>query len=134
MLSSWVRSYADPEEYQSAFIGAKVEIIPTRSGPFTAKATHVELNRLWVARAEENAPRVKHAAQTPGRVLVSFLTHPGPELVSGGVAIPPAGLVRHSRAHPYHECSTGPTRWGAVSLPLEDIASAGLTLGGRDLS
>jgi hypothetical protein len=57
MPSSWVRDYSDPEEYQSAFVGARVEILPTRSGPFTARASHVELNRLWVARTKEGGPR-----------------------------------------------------------------------------
>ena len=134
MRSSWVRNYLDPEEYQSAFIGARVEILPTRSGPFTARASRVELNRLWVARTKESAPRIKHAAQSPARAFVSFLTQPGPELVTNGITVPASGLLRHSRAHAYHERSTGPTCWGVMSLPVEDMASAGAAIAGRDLT
>jgi AraC-like DNA-binding protein len=134
MLPSWVRTFSDPEEYQSAFIGASVEILPTRSGPFTALASRVELNRLWVARTRESAPRIKHAAQSPTRAFVSFLTQPGPELVTNGIAMPLSGLLRHSRAHVYHERSTGPTRWAVMSLPVEDMASAGAAITGRDLT
>ena len=133
MLPSWVRTFSDPEEYQSAFIGASVEILPTRSGPFTALASRVELNRLWVARTRESAPRIKHAAQSPTRAFISFLTQPGPELVTNGIAVPSSGMLRHSRAHAYHERSTGPTCWGVMSLPVEDMVSAGAAIAGRDL-
>ena len=133
MLSSWVRDYSDPETYQSAFIGARVEILPTRGGPFAARAMRTELNRLWVARAQESAPRIKHSAQSPERAFFTFLTQPGPELVTNGIAMPLSGLLRHSRAHAYHERSTGPTFWGVMSLPVEDMVSVGAAIAGRDL-
>ena len=131
MPSSWVRDFSDPEKYQSAFIGASVEILPTRGGPFTARATRTELNRLWVAGTQESAARIKHSAQSPARAFFTFLTQPGPELVTDGIAMPLSGLLRHSRAHAYHERSAGPTCWGVVSLPIDDMVSAGAAIAGR---
>ena len=133
MLSSSVQSYGDPGPYESAFVGAKVGVLPTARGAFSARAMRVVLDRLWIARADESAPCIKHVRLLPNRAFITFLTEPGPELVSDGVAVPAIGLMRHSAAHSYHERSTGPTSWGVMSLPTEELADAGVAISGCDL-
>lgn len=134
MLSSSVRSYPDPEQYETAFVGARVEVLPTRRGSFTARSARVVFNRLWIAVGEESGPCIKHLTQAPTRAFVTFLTRPAPEVLIDGVPMPPAGVVRHHQAHTYHERSTGPTFRGAMSLPLEDMAEAGSAIAGCDLT
>lgn len=134
MLSSSVRSYPDPERYETAFVGARVEVLPTRRGSFTARSARVVFNRLWIAVGEESGPCIKHLAQAPTRAFVTFLTRPGPEVLIDGMPMPPDGVMRHHQAHTYHERSTGPTFRGAMSLPLQDMAEAGSVIAGCDLT
>ncbi len=41
MLSRSVQSYPDSERYESAFVGARAEVVPTRSGSFSARSVRV---------------------------------------------------------------------------------------------
>lgn len=133
MLSSSVQSYPDLERYELAFVGARVEVVPTRSGPFSARSVRVVFSRLWIASGEESGPCIKHLTQVPTRAFITFLTRPGPDVMVDGLAMPTTGLLRHSQAHTYHERSTGPTSRGAMSLPIEDMAAAGIAVAGCDL-
>jgi len=135
MLSSSVRSYPDAERYETAFVGARVEVRPTPRGSLTARAARVVFNPLWIALGEESGPCIKHLTQAPTRAFITFLTRAGPEVIVDGLAMPLAGLMQHSLAHAYHERSTGgPTLRAAVSLPVEDMAEAGIALAGCDLT
>jgi AraC-like DNA-binding protein len=128
------QSYPDPERYETAFVGARVEVLPTQKGAFTACSTRIVFNRLWIALGEESAPCIKHLTQAPARTFVTFLSRPGPEVLIDGVPMPPAGLIRHSLAHTYHERSTGPTARAAMSLSVEDTGEAGIAVAGCDLA
>jgi AraC-like DNA-binding protein len=134
MLSSSVRRYSDPEQYETAFFGAKVDVLPTQNGSFAARSVRIMFDRLWIALGEESTPCIKHVAEMPTRGVITFLARAGPELLIDGLAMPPAGLIRHSLAHTYHERSTGRTCRGAISLPVEDMATAGIAVAGCDLA
>ncbi len=134
MSSISVTTYSDPEQYESAYIGAKAEILPLRPGPFSARTTRIVFNKLWLAAADELAACVKHITQRPKRAFVTFVTRPGADVTADGVAMPPTGIIRHSVAHSYHEHSEGPMSRGAVSLPVEDMIGAGAAMIGRDLT
>jgi AraC-like DNA-binding protein len=118
-------SYRDAERYQSAFVGSKVEVLPTARGSFVAHAFRVELGRLWVTGSEESGSRIRHIDQSPDRAFITFLTGDGPEVRAAGMVMPTEGLIRHPAGHNYHECTAGPTKWGDVSLPLGEMALAG---------
>jgi len=134
VLSSSVQRYPDAERYETAFVGARVEVLPTQRGAFTARSVRVVFNRLWIALGEESGPCIKHLTQVPMRAFITFLTRPGSEVLIDGLAMPPAGVMRHSPAHTYHERSTGATFRGAMSLPVEDMAEAGDAIAGCDLT
>ena len=133
-MAGFFGAYTGAEEYQQAFIGAKVEILRTTRGAFSARAFRAELDGLWVAGAEESAPRIKHSMQRPERAFVTFLTEAGPEAYARGIPIPQYGLVRHPQGHSYHERTTGATRWGVISLPIEDMALMGTAAAGHELA
>ena len=133
MLSS-VQTYTDPERMEAAYTAARVELTPTRRGPFNARVIRLELNRLWLQRVHESAPRIKWSAQSPSRAFIRFQTNIGPEPVTDGVPLRRDQLMHHCRGHSYYEHTVGPSNWGAVSLPVEDMAIAGIALTGRDLS
>lgn len=116
--------YPDAERYQSAFVGSKVEVLPTARGSFVAEAFRVELGGLWVAGAEESGSRIRHVSQSQDRAFITFLTGEAPEVRVAGIAMPRAGLIRHPVGHNYHEHTSGPTKWGVISLPVDDMALA----------
>ena len=43
-------------------------------------------------------------------------------------------ITRHSEGHEAYQLSSGPARFGAMSLPVEDMVSVGETIGGFDLT
>lgn len=133
MPSISIRSYSDPEHYQTAFVGAQVELLPTQPGPFTARAIRIAFDDLWIARAQESAPRVLHATMVPTRAFITFPTCHQSEVITDGMAVPAAGFMRHSPAHSFHERTTGPSGWGVMSLPVEGMAAAGVSITGRAL-
>jgi AraC-like DNA-binding protein len=134
MTSVSVRAYSDPEHYESAYVGARAEILPTRGGPFSARAIRIAFSRLWLASADETAPCIKYLTQTPARAFITFPIRPVAEVTADGIALPTMGFMRHSLGHAYHERSEGPMTRAAISLPLEDMVTAGAVIGGCDLS
>ena len=46
----------------------------------------------------------------------------------------PANLTRHSESHDAHQLSSGLACFGAMSLPVEDMACGGATMAGCDLT
>ena len=134
MVSVSVTTYSDPEQYESAYIGAKAEVLPHRPGPFSAQTTRIAFNKLWLAAADKSAACVKHVAQRPQRAFITFVTQPGADVTADGVAMPPTEIMRHSVAHSYYEHSEGAMSRGALSLPVEDMTRAGAAMIGRDLT
>jgi AraC-like DNA-binding protein len=129
-----VQTYSDPEQLEAAYTAARVELTPTGRGPFEAGVVRLELDRLWIQRIHESAPRIKWAAQSPQRAFIRFQTKPGAALVINGVVLQYNELIYHSRAHSYYEHSSGPLHWAGVSLPVEDMAAMGTSISGHDLS
>lgn len=134
MVLSTVRTYEGPEDYETAFVGARVEVLPIRRGAFTASVARIAFDRLRIARSEESAPRIRHVTQNPARAFVTFLNAPGPEIIADGVEMPANGVLRHNLGHVYHERSSGPTSWGTMSLPIAEMVAAGIAIGGCDLT
>lgn len=134
MTPIWSASYSNADRYQSAFVGSKVEVLPTARGDFVAHAFRVELGRLWAAGAEESGPRIRHVAQSSDRAFITFLTGDGPEVRTAGIVMPRTGLVRHPAGHSYHEHTAGPTKWGVISLPVKELTSAGSAVAEADIA
>jgi len=85
-------------------------------------------------RLFDNLPRIARSADLAGRAIVSFRIRPGPSLLAGGLEIPPASVVRHCDPDDYYQTSSGCASFGAMSLPVEDMVSAGAALAGLDLT
>ena len=104
-------------------------------GHFTANLTRIDLHRLWMQRFFDNLPRVGHSAAQIGRAIISFRTEPGPSLLSsGGVEMRPTNITRLSEGKDFFQRSSGSACWGAMSLPVEDMASVGAAMVGCDLT
>src|SRR4051812_27214644 len=132
--SNTVQEFSDPHEYQSLIRAADVRINLTAPGHYRAKLTKMDLHRLWMQRGESSLPYVVHSAPRRDRGIVSFLAdarqapsrHNGLELLPGTILAGAPGTEFHRR-------SPG-GRWAAMSLTLEDLATAGQAIAGRELT
>jgi AraC-like DNA-binding protein len=134
MLSATVRHYSSVEQLERAYLFAKVELTPTRHGPFEARVINVAFDRLHMQRVDESTPRIKWATQSPQRTFVRFLTSSGPPPIIDGIQLLSHEIVHFSKGHKYFEHSFAPIGWAALSLPVEDPAAEGLTIAGRNIA
>src|SRR6202034_590071 len=122
-----------PDEAEAAYTATKVDITPTGHAPYTMRVVRVEFESLWIQHVAEGGPRIKHAAQSPTRTFVKFLTVPRGNIVIDGAALPFQAMLRHSQGHRYYDYTADAVQWASMSLPVEQFASAGIAIGGCDL-
>jgi AraC-like DNA-binding protein len=133
MPSSAVRTFTDPDDYAMAMRAATVEATVIGRGEFTAKIVRMDFHHLWMQRFSERLPRVMHSALVPGRAIITFRTQPGPSLLWSGAEMQAGSITRHSEGHEAYQLSSGLASFGAMSLPVEDMASVGEAMAGLDL-
>lgn len=133
MPSSAVRVFTDPDEYAAAIRSAAVEFTITERGDFSAKLTRIDLHRLRMQQFSDNLPRIADVTNvTSGRAYITFRTKPGPSVVWDGVENRPHGILRFSQSDDHYQRSSAASEFATMSLPTEDIASAGETMAGLD--
>ncbi len=134
MTSSAVRTFLEPDDYAASIRVARTEMTVIGGGHFRARLTDINLHRLWMQRFSESLARVTHSFHPRGQAIISFRTRPGPPLFWAGVEMHPTCIIRHSEGQDAFQRSTGRTCWGAISLPVEAMVSAGAALAGCDLA
>ena len=134
MPSSAVRTFIDSDDYAASIRATNAEFTVTERGEFAAKIIRIDLHSLWMQRFSETLPRVAHCAFMPGRAIITFRTQSGPSLLWSGVEMQPADITRHSEKQDAHQFSSGLACFGAMSLPVEDMVSAGATMAGYELT
>jgi hypothetical protein len=133
MPSSAVHTFTDADDYAAGIRATASEATVTGRGRFAAKRVLIDLHRLWMQRFSENLPRIIHTTHTTGRAIIQFRTEPGMRLLAGGLEIHPTNIVRHSEGDVYHHRSSGSASFGAMSLPIEDLAAISAAMTGYDL-
>jgi AraC-like DNA-binding protein len=131
MPASAVWSFTDPDEFTAYVRATRMELAIALPGCFAAKVIRIDLHRMWLQRFSDSLPRVAHFNNAPGRAIISFRTHAGPDILWDG-EVEPIGLAWHPECHAFFHRSSGPTHLGTLSLPIEDMAVVGETFGGRD--
>jgi AraC-like DNA-binding protein len=134
MPSSVVRRFDDPDEYAAAMRAVRTELTITARGQFAADLTRVDLHDLWMQRFDDNLPRVRRSVPEGGRVIMSFRTRPGPELLWNGFGIQPSSIIGHTVGGETYQRSAGNAAWGSMSLPIDRMALISAALYGRDLT
>src|SRR5215471_8353905 len=130
MPSSTVRAFSDPDDYAAAIHEARIDLTITGRGQFAAKLIRIDLHRLWMQRFSDNLPGISHWTIIRGRAVISFRTRPGPSLLWGGVETLPNVVLRHSEGECTFQRSFGSLSRAAMSLPVEDMVSAGSAAAG----
>ena len=134
MPSSSVRTFTEPDEYAAAIRQGTVQLTVTQCGIFKAKLTRIDLHRIWMQRFSDNLPRTGHVEGWGGRAIIVFRTQPGPSLSRNGVELDWTDIWRPGPGQSYYHHTSGPTSYGSVSLPIEEMASVGATVAGCDLA
>jgi len=134
MPSSAVRTFTDPDEYAASIRATSLELTVTGRGRFTGQGIRIDLHRLWMQRSCQNLPQIVHSSLVSGRAIISFPTLAERSQVWNGVRTLPSSFVRHSDGEHYYWRSSGPYHRGAMSLPVEDMASLGAAMAGCDLT
>ena len=134
MPSSAVRTFSDPDDYGASIRATTAEMTVTGRGLYAVKIVRIDLHRLWMQRFSDNLPRVAHAVNLTGRAILTFRTEPGSSFVSGGLEMSPTSVIRNSVGEAFYQRTSGSASWGAMSLPLEEIAAVGEAFAGFDLT
>jgi AraC-like DNA-binding protein len=134
MPSSAVRTFTNSDDYAAAIRATTAELTVTGRGDFNAKLVRIDLHRLWMQQFSENLPRILHSEAGSGRAFITFRTQPGPSLAWGGVELRPTSITRHSEGQNSFQRSSGFACFGAMSLPVEELASVGAAVAGCDLT
>jgi AraC-like DNA-binding protein len=134
MLSSAVRTFADPDDWTTTFRGSQAELTITARGQFSAKLTWVGLHCLQMQRFLDNLPRILHVAHVHRRATISFLGPERPPQRWSGTELSPGDIMFHNLDQNHFQQTFGIASSAFMSLPVEDFVSAGATLVGCDLT
>jgi len=135
MPTSAVRTFTDPYEYQTSLRASDVRMLVPQAGRYVSEHIRIDLYRLWMQRGAAQLPFVAHAAVTKARSPIFFLAdaaqrpmhHTGMELTAGDIAFTSLGAEHYHRAWDV-------SRWAAMSLTPEDLAEAGRSVAGHELT
>jgi AraC-like DNA-binding protein len=133
MAQSGTATFANPHDYGAAIGAARLKLIVTGGGDFSARLTWLNLNHLLLVHGRENLPRIGFFSLSPKRAVVSFPTNTGSNLTYGGFALRFGDLVFHSRGERGHQRTLGESRWGLISLPHEGLAACTKALTGTKI-
>jgi len=75
---------SDPEQLGAAYAVARAELIPTGRSQFHARVNSRRMDRVWMLRVFEPAPRRERSAQSPQRAFIGFRIIPRTGLINDG--------------------------------------------------
>ena len=134
MPTSTFTRFNDPYMYQAMIRAGAMDMVVTGRGEFRSELIRIELHHLWMQRAYESLPLIAHCEITEGRRAISFLAHQDePAMCSSGKDFAAGEIFVHEPGTKLYHRTSAPCRWAAMSLTLEDLATAGRCLAGREL-
>jgi AraC-like DNA-binding protein len=125
--------FDDPEPFQNAIRRGHIEVLPTARGDFRSELVRVDFDTVWMQRANENLPLIRHGAVSADRVIILFLPdrdqaalrYCGLELGGNDIAVIGSELLTVS--------SSAPTGWASMSLEPQTFAAAAEAIAGREI-
>jgi AraC-like DNA-binding protein len=133
MAGGGTATFTDPDDYRASVIGASINVVLTGDGEFEGQLTWIDLPRLRLLRARENASRIAFVTVAPGTVLVAFPASRNPPQIWGGVTLGPRDIVLLGRGQHIHQQTSGASQWGFISLAPEVLADYSRVLTGTAL-
>ena len=127
-----VASFDDPFLFQNAIRRGQFEIFPTVRGDFRSELVRVDFHSVWMQRASESLPLIRHGAVSADRVIVIFL--PEPQLAPlryCGVDLGPHDVVVNG-SELLTLTSGSASGWASMSLEPQAFAAAAEAITGRE--
>jgi AraC-like DNA-binding protein len=129
MPGSVTSVFSEPADFEAALRQeGGLGLLVTGRGEFRARLTQVALHRLRLSAAEEQLPRIVLVAVPADMILVSMPMRDRPAPVWGGIGMRAGEITTVGPSQRTHARTDGPSRWGSIWLPAEDLARYGSVL------
>src|SRR5215467_7841023 len=131
MPGSRASVFGEAEDFQAALSANGVAgLLVSGRGQFRARLTQVRLERFQLAAVEEKLARIAFVAVPTGMVLVAFPIDGGPSPVWGRIEIRTGEMIAFGPGQRLHARTVGPSHWGAIYAPDQQLAQYGRALTG----
>lgn len=128
-----VENFADPDAYHAAIRNVVTGVVTTR-GSYQASLVRVDFARVWMHRCDEGLPSVQQYTPSGQRATIRFAAdHGQPAVYTSGREIADSEVTFLGYEAPSHVRSSAASRWGTMSLSLDELAAAGEAVLGREL-
>ncbi len=135
MPNSTVLSLTEPEQYEENVRGSNIKEFVTARGAYEAQLTRIELHRLWMQRGRKSLPGVSHTVVLKGRAPIVFLVDMDQQpMLNGGMVVRAGEIVAYREATEHHLRTSAGYHCATISLSLDDLATYGRALVGRELA
>jgi AraC-like DNA-binding protein len=126
MPDSVTSAFSEPEDFEAALRKEGcLSLLITGRGQFCAQLTQVTLHRLRLSAAEEQLARIAFIAVPTDMLIAAFPIGDGIAPVSGGISVHPGEIIILPPGEHVHMRTDGPSRWGAVWFPVEELQRYG---------
>jgi AraC-like DNA-binding protein len=131
MPGSVTSLFSEPEDLAAALReDGCLDLLIAGQGQFRARLTQLTLHRFRLMAAEEQMARIAFIAVPADMVLILFPIRRGMALVCGGIAMRPGEIIAVGAGQRMHMRTDGLCRWGAIWLPVAELALYGSALTG----
>jgi AraC-like DNA-binding protein len=131
MPGSVTSLFSEPEDLEAALReDGCLDLLIAGQGQFRARLTQLTLHRFRLMAAEEQMARIAFIAVPADMVLILFPIRRGMALVCGGIAMRPGEIIAVGAGQRMHMRTDGLCRWGAIWLPVAELALYGSALTG----
>jgi AraC-like DNA-binding protein len=131
MPGSVTSVFSEPEDFEAALREEGcLGLFVTGQGQFRARLTQVRLHRLRLSAVEEQLSRITFVAVPANLILVSLPIGDGTAPIWGGITIRAGEIMTLGPGQRVHARTDGPSRWGAIWLPAQDLVRYGRALTG----
>jgi AraC-like DNA-binding protein len=129
-----IRSFVDPDEYQSAIHAGDDLYSLLQRGGFRAELTNIGIGRLTLQRGREFLPRLASSGMPPNRVGILGWPGDGRLPIVRGTQMRPGELMCLGLGMQSHHRTSGPNDFVALTLDAIDLARAAIDLMGNELT
>lgn len=131
MPGSVTSVFSEPGDFEAALREeGGLGLLITGRGQFRARLTQVKLHRLRLSAAEEQLSRIAFVAVPADLILVSLPIGDRPAPIWGGIRMRAGEIITLGPGQRAHARTDGPSRWGSIWLPAQDLAGYGRALTG----
>jgi AraC-like DNA-binding protein len=131
MPGSVTSLFSEPEDLEAALReDGCLGLLIAGQGQFRARLTQLTLRRFRLMAAAEQMARIAFIAVPADMVLILFPIRRGMALVCGGIAMREGEIIAVGSGQRVHVRTDGLCRWGAICLPVTELALYGSALTG----